>query len=50
MQTMRLALPDRDPGLPATGVERGESYILFSEDITLDDAQLSILGLLPSNP
>lgn len=49
MQTMRLALPDRDPGLPATGVERGESYILFSEDVRLDNAQLTILGFLQSN-
>ncbi len=48
---MHLALPDHnDPGLPATGVERGESYILFSEDVMLDEMQMSILGLLPSKP
>jgi len=49
LQTMRLALPDRAPVLPAIGVERGESYILFSEDVRLDSAQLTILGFLQSN-
>jgi len=47
---MHLALPDRDPGLPATRVEQGEGYILFSEDVMLDEVQLSILGLFPSKP
>jgi hypothetical protein len=46
LRRMQLALPDRDPVLPATSRERAESHILFSEDVTLDNAQLTILGFL----
>ena len=49
LRRMQLALPELNPVRPVIGVERGESYILFSEDVRLDNAQLTILGFLQSN-
>lgn len=43
---MRLAIPNCSPIFSATGAGRGESHILFSENICLDELQLSMLGFL----